>query len=97
MNKRRFWGNFVMVMGSLISLLSGGCAVSFAFSRVVSHLTGRDVGSSYRISFQDLIATTAFVGGIPFFMGIGLIIWGWKIRRRTEADKTSGLEAGEPK
>jgi hypothetical protein len=64
-----------MVVGGLIAVLSGLCSLGVSAAVLMQRPPGL-------LDVVNLIVTVGFFGGIPFALGVGLFLIGWRQSRR---------------
>jgi len=81
-----FFGGVLLAIGILIAGASGLCTIIFDIMALsVVHSDG--------LSF---VALSLFVGGIPFVVGVGLLLWGrWLLRRARAERNASDRDLGD--
>jgi hypothetical protein len=68
---KTFFGGILLAIGILIAGASGLCTITFAISAL-----GTSANSNNEFGGAGMLPLVAIVGGIPFLIGVGLIIAG---------------------
>lgn len=80
MNVKKFWGNAFIVLGGVLAVLAGGCAVVFEFMALTQHSSG---GENFLTPVLPPI-----IGGIPALIGVGFFFLGRKMKRSAAKPRT---------
>ena len=85
-----FLGGLLLAVGILIAGASGLCTIVF---------WGLAIADAHGSDFLGFLLLSLMVGGIPFVIGVGLILWGrWLLRRARAAavGVDQGINSVEP-
>ena len=79
---KTFFGGILLAIGILIAGASGLCSVAFLVATLGSAARSGDAFSG-----AGMVPMVVIVGGIPFFVGVGLIVAGRALIRSDREDR----------
>ena len=77
---RRFFGWLLLIVGVLLMTLCGVCTLFFGGMSIIDIV--RTGGHEGEFSSQSILRAAAIIGLPPTFVGVVLIWWGLRLRRR---------------